>query len=426
MENLHRTISSHSGLPETGKAAWRYARLIVGFALCLCLPNVYAQESPVNERIAAAVLDVVPQSVAAGEAALVTELLKDELLRTNIYTIVEKQQLDAVIAEQSFQHFGLTEAERAVELGKILTVNIIFIGTLGKIQNVRILAVRMVDIETGEIVKSAIERDFSARDASLAVRRVVQKLHGFALDEASIVIQTAERSDVGRYVMLYSGWSLGSLINYDVESVFKSGPVAGEPIWSGLAAEVKAKPRFPGVGLRLGAWKKWFGGDVEISALSYSSTAQSIHYDIAGYVRLNNEWYEVFLDTLVIPDNFQQMLALGFGGNFYIHIPSKIVQPYMGIGASMLMNRVTSDLPGPGNVAMGLEGVPLNSTSLGWAVQFPMGIKYPLSNQRFVYIEFRPARHLFSFVSGDGFQRERDRFTLQSFQLLLGYGLIFR
>ena len=254
MEKLHRTISKHSGLPDTGKAAWRYARLMAAFAVYLCLPHLYAQEFPTHERIAAAVLDIIPQNVTAGEAALITELLKDELLKINLYALVEKQQLDAVIAEQSFQHFGLTEAERAVDLGKILNVKTIFIGSLGKIGNVRILAVRMVDVESGEIVKSAIERDFSAREAPIAARRAIQQLHGLAPDVAALVIPTEERSDVGRYVMLYSGWSFGSLLNYEVKSVFESGPVAGEPVWAGLAAEVKSNPRLPAVGIRLGAW----------------------------------------------------------------------------------------------------------------------------------------------------------------------------
>ena len=250
-------------------------------------------------------------------------------------------------------------------------------------------------------------------------------MHGLAVDEATLVIGTETRSDIGRYLMLYSGWSFGSLLNYDVESVFKSGPVEGEPIWSGLAAEVKSNASIPGFGVRLGAWKKWFGGDIEISVISHATPAQDVYYDMEGYVRQDGEWYRVYLDTLPIPDDFQKMTALGFGGNFYVHVPSKLVQPYFGFGGAFLMNRVTSDLPGPGNVAMGLPGVALNSTSMGVAFQFPIGVKIPLSNRRFIYGEFRPARHYFSIVSGDGFQKERDKFTLQSFQMILGYGLVF-
>lgn len=401
-------------------------RVAAILALYVCLPEAHAQVAAATQKIAAAVLNITAQNVPAAEAALMTEFIKNELLNAGTYSIVEKQRLDAVISEQSFQHFGLTEAEFAVELGKILSVNTIFIGTLGMIRNDRILAVRMVNVETGQIIKSVIEREFSARDASFAARRAVQALLGLAIDEIAPEILIETRSDVGRYIMLYSGWSLGSILDYDAQSVFESGPVPNEPIWSGLAAEVQAHPRFPGVGLRLGAWRRWFGGDVEISALSYTTPRQNVYYDMSGFIRVDDQWYPVYLDTLELPENFQRIFALGFGGNFYINIPSKIVQPYLGVGASLLMNRVTSDFPGPGNVALELDGVPLNSTSLGWAGQLLIGFKYPLADQKFVYVEFRPARHLFSIVSGDGFQRERDQFTLQSFQLVVGYGFLLR
>jgi len=426
MDNQHHTTSNRPGAQTAGKVSRRYMRLAMILALYVCLPDVHAQGVRVSQQIAAAVLNITAQNVPAAEAALMTEFIKNELLNAGTYSIVEKQRLDAVISEQSFQHFGLTEAEFAVELGKILSVNTIFIGTLGVIRNDRILAVRMVNVETGQIVKSVIERDFSARDASLAARRAVQALLGLAIDEITPEVLIETRSDVGRYVMLYSGWSLGSLLDYHAQSVFESGPVPGEPIWSGLAAEVRAHPRFPGVGLRLGAWRRWFGGDVEISALSYTTPGQDVFYDMSGYIRVEDQWIPVYIDTLELPENFQRMYALGFGGNFYVHIPSKVVQPYLGVGASLLMNRVISDFPGPGNMASGLEGVPLNSTSLGWAAQLLIGFKYPLADKKFVYVEFRPARHFFSIVSGDGFQRERDQFTLQSFQLVVGYGFLLR
>ena len=136
-------------------------------------------------------------------------------------------------------------------------------------------------------------------------------------------------------------------------------------------------------------------------------------------------WYGVYLDTLDLPNKFQRMFSLGFGGNFYIHLPAKLVQPYVGLGASLLMNKVTSDYPGPGNLALGIEGEPLNSTSLGWALQLPIGIKLPVSETDFLYLEFRAARHFFNIVSGDAFQREKDWFTLQTFQFLLGIGRTF-
>ncbi|UCH63822.1 MAG: hypothetical protein JSU77_05090 [Fidelibacterota bacterium] len=364
---------------------------------------------------------------------MMTELLRDELLKSGAYKLVEKQRLDEVIEEQTFQQLGVTQEELAVQLGKLLNVKKVFLGTLGKIQDVRFLSVRIVNVETGQVEVSAIERGFSARDANRAVIQVVRALRGLPPLEESIAAWTTGTSKSVRYWMAYAGVNAGNVVDFHAESAFKSGPIPGQPIWSGNAAEVKSAASFPGLGLRIGAWRRWFGGDLEISAVSHNTVAQKVFYDIQGYIWMPVEkiWYPVVLDTLDIPDNFQRMFSLGFGGNFYIHTPSELAQPYVGFGASLLMNRVKSEQPGPGSYALivqGLapEGEELNSTSLGWAFQIPFGIKVPVSKTTFAYVEFRVARHFFDYVSSDVFQKEKDRFTLQTFQFLLGIGRTFR
>ncbi len=91
----------------------------------------------------------------------------------------------------------------------------------------------------------------------------------------------------------------------------------------------------------------------------------------------------------------------------------------------LLVNRAKSDYSGPATYAVGIKGVKLDSTSLGFGIQIPIGVRVPVTDKWFVYGEFRPARHYFSYVSGDQFQKERDRFVLQTFQALFGLGLAF-
>jgi|GEM_PF-2024492 len=396
------------------------------------VPQVFCAVVPQEDiRAVVAVLDLKPENVSKGEAAVVTELLRDELLKSGLFKMVEKQRIEDVVAEQAFQQKGLTQDERIVQLGQLLNVRKVFLGTLGKIQDVRFLTVRMVDVETGRVEVSAKEQDFSAREADQAVIRIVRTLRGLPPIEYPLDISSPGISKMVRYSMVYTGWNVGSMVNFHAESVLENGPEgSGIPIWRGNSPEVNSVASFPNLGLRLGAWKKWFGGDLEISALSHNTPAQSVHYDMQNpsYVWLPVEriFYPVELDTLNLPEKFLRMFSLGFGGNFYIHIPSKRVQSYVGIGASLLMNKVVSNHPGPGNYALNIQGEKLNSTSLGWAIHFPLGIKVPVSNTVFIYLEFRVAQHYFSYVSGDIFQEERDKFTLQTFQLLLGTGRIFR
>ena len=126
-----------------------------------------------------------------------------------------------------------------------------------------------------------------------------------------------------------------------------------------------------------------------------------------------------------MPDRFLRIRSLAFGGNFYLHLPSSYVQPYVGIGVMLLVNSVKSAYSGPGTYAVGMDGVPLDSTSLGVGFHVPIGVRVPVNDSWFLYGEFRPGRNYFSYVSGDKFQREKDRFVLQTFQGLLGVGFVF-
>ncbi|HIM83029.1 MAG TPA: hypothetical protein EYM55_00200 [Candidatus Marinimicrobia bacterium] len=248
-----------------------------------------------------------------------------------------------------------------------------------------------------------------------------------ALFENSTPLEAQEKADEVKYWVFYVGPNIGSLTEFRAESAFKSGPRPGQPLWEATVPETKSVASVPRIGMRLGVWKKYFGGDIDINLLNHYTPAQTVFYDTEGYIYLAEEdvYYPVSPDSVTLPDRFLKMLSFGFGGNVYLLGPSfDRVQPYVGLGASLLMNQVTSDYPGPGSFALGLEGENLNSTSMGWALEFPIGIRIKAWETTFMFLEFRAARHFFSFVSSDAFQKENDDVTLQTFNIILGIGKI--
>ena len=404
----------------------KLASPILALFLAAIPQALLAGVTQVERQVVVVVLDLQPQNVPPGDAALMTDFLRDELVNSGAYQVVERQRMNEVIAEQDFQLLGVTQGEYAVRLGQLLNASKVFLGTSGMIQDVRVLAVRIVDVETGQVEASKRASGFGTRDIDVAVKRVVLALRGLPAGSLTADWPTGPSKAVS-YLMVYGGWNAGNVVDFQAESMFKSGPVPGIPIWTGGTPEIKSRASFPGFGLRLGAWKRWFGGDLEISALSHHTVAQTIPYDLIGYGYFSECecFIPVTIETATFPDKFIRLFSLGVGGNIYINMPIQLVQPYVGIGASLLMNKVTSDYPGPGSYTVGATGEKLNSTSLGWEVHLPIGIRLPLSTTTFLYLELRPARHFFSIISGTGFVREKDRFTLQTFQVLLGTGRTF-
>jgi len=414
---------------------YRLIRIVTYYCILLyviaAIPRtLYSQNLHDQDLIVVAVLDIVPQNVPSDEAAVMTELVRHELLKTGIYKLVEKQRLDDVVAEQVFQKSGLTQEALAVKLGQLLNAEKVFLGTLGQMKDTRFFSIRIVNVETGHVEASAMERGFTTIESDQVVINAIRALRNLPPLERSVTAWDEGTNNSERYLILYAGHNIGNIKDFHAESIFKSGPNAPNPLWQSYAPEAKSESSFPGFGLKFGMWKRWFGGDFQISFLSHRVLPQTVTYDNKGFVYVpelpeGERFVPANISELTVPDNFLKMLSLGFGGNFYVHMPYNRFLPYAGIGVSLLMNKVTSDYPGPGSHALNIEGDPLNSTSMGWALEFPIGAKLKVFNNKLLFMEFRVSRHHFSYVSSSAFQREKDKFTLESFHFLIGTGWIF-
>jgi hypothetical protein len=65
--------------------------------------------------------------------------------------------MDEILKEQGFQQAGCTSDECAVEIGKLLNINRICAGSVGKIGSLYTVTLRMIDVETGQILVTVTE-----------------------------------------------------------------------------------------------------------------------------------------------------------------------------------------------------------------------------------------------------------------------------
>lgn len=100
-------------------------------------------------------LAIINLDHAAGlfnEARAINQIVSDKFFDTKCYTITERNQIQKIIKEPSFQQTGMTED--AVAIGKMLSVDYVLIGSLDKLGNKYILSMRMIDIKLNRVVAS--------------------------------------------------------------------------------------------------------------------------------------------------------------------------------------------------------------------------------------------------------------------------------
>lgn len=103
-----------------------------------------------------AVMPLVGEGIDSSASNIVTDALADELMRLGRVRVMERSQMEKILSEQGFQNSGACNGnECAVEVGRLLSIDRMVVGTLGKLGSSFTLSVRVVSVTTGEILGSS-------------------------------------------------------------------------------------------------------------------------------------------------------------------------------------------------------------------------------------------------------------------------------
>jgi TolB-like protein len=121
----------------------RFQRALIPALFCL------ASAAFARDKITVAVLDFEPKNVELQSAEAITDLLRTELFNTGRFMVVERQKIQKILEEQKLQMSGLTDTDQAAEIGRLLNVRKIMIGTVNRLGGTHIINTRIVDVQSG-------------------------------------------------------------------------------------------------------------------------------------------------------------------------------------------------------------------------------------------------------------------------------------
>jgi len=97
------------------------------------------------------------KGVSANDADVITDGLIARLQQNGAMRVMERGQMDQILKEQGFANSGACEGgECAVQVGKFLAVDRILLGSVGILGRTYTLNLRLVDVGTGEVLKSSL------------------------------------------------------------------------------------------------------------------------------------------------------------------------------------------------------------------------------------------------------------------------------
>jgi len=128
------------------------------------------------EKMQIAVLDLQPKGVSNLVAGAVSNIIRSEMVRTGLYVVIERGQMDEIFREQGLQQTGCTDQACAVQLGKMLSARKILLGEVTKMGASIMITVRIVDVEKGSSDFAAKEKAENEDALDRAGENITRKL----------------------------------------------------------------------------------------------------------------------------------------------------------------------------------------------------------------------------------------------------------
>lgn len=110
-----------------------------------------------QQKMLTAVLELKGEGISDSNARLISSRLRTHLFDSNKFIVVEREKMNELLNEQGFQLSGCTSDECAIEAGKLLGVRYIIAGDVGKIGKLYTISLRLIDVETGRLVRVITE-----------------------------------------------------------------------------------------------------------------------------------------------------------------------------------------------------------------------------------------------------------------------------
>jgi len=109
-----------------------------------------------NEKSVIAVLQLDNNGVTDSEVKALTERLSMEIVRHNKYEVMERQKMNSILNEMSFQLSDCTSDECAIEIGEMIGVEKMIAGSVSKVGEYYTVSARVIDVETSRIELTGI------------------------------------------------------------------------------------------------------------------------------------------------------------------------------------------------------------------------------------------------------------------------------
>ncbi len=105
-----------------------------------------------------AVMELEAKNISSADVSVLTDKFRSEIIKTRKFNVMERERMNDILKEQGFQLSGVCSTDEcATKAGHIIGVSKMIAGSIGKLGSSYLVTLRMIDIESGKIVRNVDE-----------------------------------------------------------------------------------------------------------------------------------------------------------------------------------------------------------------------------------------------------------------------------
>ncbi len=180
-------------------------RLCLIAYLITLLPVVVSSQQK-KKKLNIAVLDFDSRgAMSRDEAASLSDIFQSYLVDTREFVVVDRSRIKTLMEEMGFQQSGVcSEVECVVEAGKILKVEKMFAGTIGKVGRIYNINIKMIDVATSQIEINR-SKPYDGTIEEIAPTVIPEMAEGIVSQIVGKEVKVAETSGGGLSFWWYAG-----------------------------------------------------------------------------------------------------------------------------------------------------------------------------------------------------------------------------
>jgi len=128
------------------------------FLHILILSVIFLVPVSAEDQPLVTVMDFELSGISEPEGRLLVDFISNSIRETGRYRIIDRAQRDSILEEQEFSLSGCTDEKCQLEVGKLLSANLMFVGSIGRIGDRYILNMKLIDVATGEAVGTVSDK----------------------------------------------------------------------------------------------------------------------------------------------------------------------------------------------------------------------------------------------------------------------------